>query len=361
MSLRVFLLLAALAAAVSAFVQDRRGNDFLPGDCRYYALTAESILRDGDLDLTNQLLGDEPLETAREKLRLHEGFFAVSPAGRVVPKHSILLPLISLPFVATFGVYGFLIANVLIAIALVAGVADLAGNSPAARVVALLIFATSSWIIYSCNYSPDLFVAALIVWSYSLARRERWLLAGLLAGLAVWAKVYAAIILLPLAIVILPAGWRASLRAAAGALAGVTPMLILNAMLYGGPLVTGYDRDARVAAEGFIFHEHYSKFNQPILTGIRDVLFDRNAGMIRTAPLWFFWPLGFALAWKERAPFSRRMCLALAIGTSANVLFFAPYDEWNASIDGNRFLFPAVALGGALLTPIVIRYIPWLR
>jgi hypothetical protein len=361
MSLRVFLLLAALAAALSALVQDQRGGDFLPGDCRYYALTAESILRDGDLDLTNQLLGDEPLETTREKLRPHEGFFAVSPAGRVVPKHSILLPLVSLPFAAIFGVYGFLIANVLIAIALVAGVADLAGNSPASRVVALAIFATSSWLIYCFNFSPDLLVAALVAWSYATARRERWLLAGVLAGLAVWAKVYAAIILLPLAIVIFPAGWRASLRATVGALVGVAPMLVLNVMLYGGPLVTGYDRDGRVATNGFTVREHYSLFNQPFIPGLGKVLFDREAGMIRTAPIWFLWPLGLAFAWKTRTPFSHRFAAALALGAMANVFVFAPYEVWNQTIFGNRFLFPAVALGGALLTPIAIRYFPRLR
>jgi hypothetical protein len=361
MSQRTFLLIAALAAALSAFLQDQRGGDFLPGDCRYYAFTAESILRDGDLDLTNQLLGDEPLETAREKLRPHEGFFAVSPADRVVPKHSILLPLVSLPFAAIFGVYGFLIANVLIAIALVAGVADLAGNSPASRAAALAIFATSSWLIYCFNFSPDLLVAALIAWSYAMARRERWLLAGLLAGLAVWAKVYAAIIMLPLAIVILPAGWRASIRAAAAALVGMTPMFVLNVMLYGGPLVTGYDRDGRVTTDGFTVREHYSRFNQPFINGLGNVLFDREAGMIRTAPLWFLWPLGFVLAWKTRMPFSRRFTTALALGAMANVFVFALYEAWNQTIYGNRFLFPAVALGGALLTPIAIRYFPRLR
>ena len=47
-----------------------RWTDFLAGDCPYYAATAESLLRDGDFDLTNQLGPD------RESLKAHHGFFA---------------------------------------------------------------------------------------------------------------------------------------------------------------------------------------------------------------------------------------------------------------------------------------------
>jgi hypothetical protein len=276
----------------------------------------------------------------------------------VVPKHSILMPLMALPAIAVCGAFGCLLTNLLFAIALVMGLSLLGGSTSASRVTSLVVFITSSWMLYCLNFSPDLLVAALIVWAYALAGRERWLACGFLAGLAVWAKVYAAIILLPLAIVIVPCGWRATLRAGIAALIGIAPMLIVNAMIYGGPLTTGYDRDGRVAADGFTVVEHYSLFNQPFLAGLMKVLFDLQAGMLRTAPLWFLWPIGFAITWRLREPFPRRMALALALGALANVAVFAPYEAWNQSVYGNRFLFPSVALGGALLTPIAARYFP---
>ncbi len=341
-----FYLLVPLAAAASAlFFSTLRGDDFLrQGDCPYYAWTTLSILHDGDLELSNQLEIKE-----RTDLIPHEGFFAVSPEQHVVPKHSILLPLLSVPFVALFGVKGFLIANVVLAISLVIGVAGLAGNTPAARLTAFVLFLTSSWIGYSYNYSNDLLVASLIVWAYALGRKKYGLLAGLLAGLAIWAKVYAAIILLPLAILILPAGTRTTLFALAGTLLGIAPMIAVNVLLYGGPLVTGYDRDARVTPESFRLTEHYSRFNQPFFQGLQNLLFDRRCGMIVTAPLWFLWPLGLWLLRRER------WAWAAALGAVANVLIFVTYDEWNATLGGNRFLFPAVGLGGALLSSLTSR------
>ena len=43
----------------------------------------------------------------------------------------------------------------------------------------------------------------------------------------------------------------------------------------------------------------------------------------------------------------------------ANLLLFAPYDEWNASEWGNRFLFPGLAAGLALQGPLWDRVVPW--
>lgn len=332
-----------LAGGSALWQHHRHPERDLPGDSLYYALTAESLVRDGDFDLTNQLLEDRPLESHRDELKAHEGFFAVSPTARVVPKHSTLLPIVSLPFIALFGADGFLIANVALAIGLVLGVAKLGGDTPAASIVSLVLFATSSWLGYCQNFSPDLFVAALVAWSFAMVRSRRWLLAGLLAGFAVWAKVYAVVVLLPLALVLVPAGWRATFRFTVAAVLALAPMLVQNHVLYGGPFVTGYDRDARVDGDGFRLTEHYSRFHQPWLTGMENVLFDGDAGMIRTAPLWFLTPFALVVCRRDR------FAWCLALGAIANVSFFAFYDEWNASTGGNRFLFPAVALGGGLL------------
>jgi len=49
---------------------------------------------------------------------------------------------------------------------------------------------------------------------------------------------------------------------------------------------------------------------------------------------------------------SRLHVVALLLSLLANLVFFACYDEWNASMFGNRFLFPALALGFALQNPL---------
>jgi hypothetical protein len=333
------LLVLEIGYALLAGAHAERPNAFLIGDCPYYAAAAESLFRDGDWDLHNQLPGD---------LKDHEGFFAVSTDNRVVPKHSVLLPILALPFYALFGVKGFLIFNLVQVFALVAGIAVLAGNTPAARLLALAGYLSTPFLAYTYNFSPDVLGAALLVWSYVCALKGRMLPCGLLAGLAVWAKVYLALLLLPLALVVVPMGWRASLRCAAATLVGVAPMLLINWHLFGAPWVTGYDRDARVTPDGFAVTDHYSRFNQPLLLGLGRLLFDGRIGLLSTAPLWFLWPAGLWFAAKQ-AP---RAAATLALAMVLNLLFFARYDEWDATALGNRFLFPAVALGLALQAPL---------
>src|SRR5258708_35445357 len=111
-----------------AFLASRQQHDFLIGDCSYYAATAESLARDGDWELRNQLPGD---------LKDHEGFFALSKDQRIVPKHSTLLPILSVPFFLLFGTKGFLVFNLIQVFLLIWGIMLLAGGGIGARWLAL--------------------------------------------------------------------------------------------------------------------------------------------------------------------------------------------------------------------------------
>ena len=331
----ILLFLEAAYAAVS-MARAPRGDAFLIGDCPYYAATTISLVSDGDWDLRNQLPGD---------LEDHEGFFALSKDERIVPKHSTLMPILSIPFYIAFGKIGFLLFNLIQVFFLIVGIAALAGNGAGARLLALVGYLSTPFLAYTFNYSPDILCAVSIVWSYFFARRKRPILCGLLAGLAIWAKVYAALLVLPLALIVLPLGWRAAIFSVLAGFLALAPMLVINAHLFGAPWITGYDRDARITPEGFTVTEHYSRFNQPLIIGLDHLLFDERIGLLRTAPLWFLWPLGLGMAWRGS---ERKVHLAITLALLFNVLFFARYDEWDASVFGNRFLFPAVALGFAL-------------
>ena len=349
MSRRLFVALTASALVLSASVMLFRTDErdaFLIGDCPYYAATAQSLLQDGDLDLANQL-GSDP-----DSLRAHAGFFAVGPDGAIVPKHSTLMPLLSVPFLAAFGSFGFLVFNVVQLGLLVYGIAVLAGDTPTARIVALIGYFLTPLMAYTFNYSPDVLGAGLVVWAYAAADRGRWVWCGLLAGLAVWAKVYLVLVLLPVAILVRPGCRRAVLPALAAAAIAVAPMLAINTALYGGPLKTGYDFEGRVTETGrLITIEHYSQFNQPVLTGLKNLMFDRRIGALWTAPLWFLWPVGVCLSVRAGGA-ERRLGLALGLAILANVLLFASYNDWAAAVGGNRFLFPAFALGLAAQEPV---------
>jgi hypothetical protein len=361
-----------IACTAIAIARAPRWDGFLIGDCPYYAATVESLVHDGDWDLSNQLSGD---------LHDHHGFFALSADNRVVPKHSVLLPILSVPFYVAFGVWGLLIFNLVQMFLLIAGLALLAGGGPAARLLALAGYLSTPFLAYTYNYSPDVLGTALLVWSYACALRNRPILSGLLAGLAVWAKIYLAIVMLPLVLILLRQGGRATLKSALAALAALLPMLAIQMHLFGSPFTTGYDRDARLTSDGFIVTEHYGRFNQPLLSGLGNLLFNRDIGLLWTAPLWFLWLVGAFIAWRgakkgtgtisgslpdfgignapaklsEMVPvpfFARLPVVALTLTLLFNLLFFARYDEWDASAFGNRFLFPALAIGLALQGPL---------
>jgi hypothetical protein len=337
------LLLLEVAYSLIAVLRAPHWATFLMGDSPYYAWVTESLVRDGDWDLSNQLPGD---------LKDHNSFFALSNDNRVVPKHSTLLPLLALPFFVVFGKAGFLVFNLLQVFALILGVAVLAGNTPAARLLALVGYLSTPFLAYTYNFSPDVLGAALVVWSFIFLQRNRPIAAGLLAGLSVWAKVYLALVLLPLGLLLLPGSRKSALRFAVAAIVAVSPMLIINAYLFSAPWISGYDREATVTLDGIVVAEHYSRFNQPFVAGLGNLLFDSEIGMLRTAPLWFLWPVGLLIAFRESSRPARLCLAAMALAIVINVLVFACYDEWKASVYGNRFLFPALALGIAVQGPM---------
>jgi len=350
MSRVAFVVAILLVTALGvAWGMTRANHDYLPGDCPYYAFTADSLLLDGDLDLTNQLAPGATGSEIPDALRPHSAFFAAGPGGKIVPKHSVLMPALALPFRAAFGRVGFLVFNVVQLVLLVYAVSVLAGNTPTARIVALVGFASSPLVFHAYNFSPDILGALLVVMAYIAAGRGRWVWCGVCAGLAVWAKVYLAVVVLPAGLMVLAGGWRGVVTCVLGGLAALTPMLVLNAVLYGGPFITGYDLQAAVQPDGSITtRDHYSLFNQPMLPGLSRLLFNARLGAVPTAPLWTLWLVGVWFLWRAG---ERARAAAFAAGIMANLLVFAPYEVWDATEHGNRFLFPAFALGFAAQGP----------
>ena len=92
-------LVATLCGAVYATVAVRsyEPHTFLFGDCPYYAATAVSVIADGDLKIENNIQGGE---------QIHAGQVSLGADGEWRPKHPVLMPLTSIPFLLLFGVKG---------------------------------------------------------------------------------------------------------------------------------------------------------------------------------------------------------------------------------------------------------------
>jgi hypothetical protein len=355
-------LAVALAAQGWAIVADLRRDvelgravpGYLCGDSGVYAAAADSLLRDRDLDLLNQCFpGRSSLPDALPELEgEYGGEFGLTADGRLTIKQSPVLSAAALPFYAAFGRAGFLVFNLVALNLLLFGLAVLGGGTPAARVAVLVGFLSTPLLWYSANFSPDVFLCALVVGSLLAARANRPTVAGVLAGLAVSTKVYVAAMVLPVPVLVwMSAGDRrraALVKFAVGGLLGLAPGLAFNTWLFGAPWVTGYERQLLVRDGAVGLADHSSRFTIPFAEGLRNLLLNPTVGLWPTAPLWFLWPVAVAVL--LIAPVAgRAWAVAAAAVVLLNLAVFAPYDGWNGSAFGNRYLFPALVLGFALI------------
>lgn len=336
---------------------------YLFGDSGVYAAAADSLLHDRDLDLLNQVYRDKPtLADALPELEgARGGEFGLAAGGYLTIKQSPVLSAAALPFYAAFGLPGFLVFNLVVLNLLLVGTARLAGGTPAARVVVLVGYLTTPLRHFAFNFSPDLFLCALLVGSVLAARGDRPAWAGVLAGLAVSTKLYVAAFALPIPLVVWTAAegrrWVALAKFAGGGFVGLAPGLAFNTWLFGAPWVTGYERQLLVTNGHVGVATHTSRFTVPPLDGLWNLMLYPRLGLIPTAPLWLLWPPSAVLLLTRRyAPDTGRAWVVASVAvTLANVAIMAPYDGWHGGaldagpVVGNRYVFPAVVFGFALI------------
>jgi hypothetical protein len=349
------VLLTAVALEIAVVVPALRGSadGFLYGDSNFYAAAAESVYRDGDLDLLNQCFPDAA--SVEEVLPRLEGppagDYGWSAAGTLTIKQSPVFGLAALPFYVVFGEPGFLVANLVLLNLLIVAVAELGGGTRAAWVVALLMLVTTPLIRFAYNFSPDLFLTLLIVGALLAARSGRGVAAGLCAGLAVSAKLYVVVLLLPVPALLL---WQSprfvtGLKCVAAGVVGLLPGLVCNAVQFGAPWVTGYERELRVTGGVVSLADHSSRFTEPPLEGLRDLFTNPAVGLLWDAPLILLVPVAVGVIARSRPPGKPALVAALAVGMLTLALF-APYrGRDSGSTTGNRYMFPALACGYAVL------------
>jgi 4-amino-4-deoxy-L-arabinose transferase-like glycosyltransferase len=311
---------------------------YLPGDCPYYAATAVSLLQDGDLDLRNQLRGGLVVHGSQIALGRGEAWF---------PKHPILMPVVAVPFLAAFGMPGFLVFNLLVLSTLAIVMMRLARPfaSPWPAAAAAFVLLTGTFLRgYDYNFSPDLFATLILGAGFLALLRGRDAQGGFLLGLSVAAKL-THLFLVPLAP--LYAAWcrgrRGAWRGAAGAAGPVLAVAALNAALFGSPFVTPYDRNLELRDGETVMVSHRGRFDQSLVRGVAGEFFDPDHGLLPTSPALLLALPGFAILLRRR-PKEAVLFLAAA---EFLLLFFATYRDWAASHYGNRFLMPLVALAAA--------------
>src|SRR5262249_15068679 len=148
----------------------------------YYRLALESLVKDGDLAVANNLPADA-LAPA-----IAEGQLALGRSGALVPKHQLLLAFVACPAYLLLGDKGLLVVNTACTVLLLIGMLALCRrwvSSPSALGATFLLGVATLFLPYVYNFSADLLTTALLVWGVVAACRRRFFIAAVLVGLSV--------------------------------------------------------------------------------------------------------------------------------------------------------------------------------
>ena len=257
------------------------------------------------------------------------GYRPFLPDGTIVPTYPPGLPLIMALFLGVMGEDGpFYVAPVFGA--LTVGLTYLLGlHTTGSRTVgtlaALLMLASAPFLTHLMVPMSDVPAAAGWTLAAVFILKQRALAAGIVTGLTLLVRPN--LILLALVPVF---AWRRKqeplIQYAMGAVPGVLAGMIINTLLYGGPLTTGY---------GSLF-ESYTFGTLPM--NVRNYLVwlvQTQTALILLAVV----PLFVRGALREGTPVvSPRACLAAILGlTFLSYVFYATFDHWFYL----RFLLPA--------------------
>lgn len=354
LSLGLLALVGACAFAWASYVP----HTFILRDGRFYTNTAATLTE--SLSLEQPYARSWYSGTLGWNYNLDAGWsnIALGRNGELLPKHPLLLPVLSAPFFFALGLPGQLLFNLLTFFVTGACAFGIARryvdeeDEAAAAIAALALPLGTSILGYAYDYHVDTLLLALFLGGVLAIHVGRGVLAGLLLALTVtlkptclmWVPAFLLIALSPQALL----DRRGLLRALGAGTLVLLAYAALNTWLFGRPHWAGYNRTLVVVAGQPGIADHVDAFSFPLRDGLTR-LFVGNYGIARLFAL-------FALAlpgWLLLARRAWRYVLASVLALGFAVLVFAKYD-W----EGDRFLWPALAL---LVPPLAATFAGLLR
>lgn len=341
--------LAALGLVLYAALGTRVPGPAGPqGDEPHYLTMAESLLSDGDLDLTDEFAERAYAPFYPGTLAPHRS--PASPPGRLYAVHAPGLPALILPAYAIGGYPAVRLFLSLLA-ALTAAltwrlVRDVTGSEGAALGAWAALALTPPLPFYAVAVYPEtpaaLAVAAFLLLARGPASGGRIALAALLAAVLPWLHPkFLPLAALGLGLVLIRGRFSRSAAAAiALALASCAALLAFFASAFG--------RASFAAAYGPGPDVHW--LNVP--RGALALLLDRQFGLLPLAPLWLLAAPGLALLLGRRAGDGLR-ALLLIVAVAAVGASFGMW--WGGACPPARFLVPALPALALALAPALPR------
>ncbi len=365
---RIVVFCGALALQGSIAVGRYSPNRWLFRDGSFYFNTVRGIVENGSLDQSHL----HPRSWFNGRLGWNYNLtddwsnVAVGRDGKWYPKHPLLMPILSVPFYLALGAVGTLAFNVLCGALCALFAAELAAGFAArwaASVLGLAIAAVPHVAQEAYGFNNDLFYSTLVVGAAALLAWRRPGGAGLLAGLAVFAKITNVFFLVPFGLwALFPSrgdeegaalDTRSAWRFAAGCVPGLAVAAGVNWALFGAPWITAYHRVLVVHAGRQEIEPHTRLFHREFWVGLRAVWGwpawrdPQGRGILAVFPLYL--P---ALAGAAFLAIRRRFVPALvfALALLWPLFFFAKYDWYRDDFSDPVYFLSAAPLA-AFLAP----------
>jgi hypothetical protein len=277
--------------------------------------------------------------------------------------HEFLMPIVTLPFYMAFGIFGCLVFNIVISIFLMMVLFELCarhvGYGSAFTATALTAF-TTLFLNYTYSYSLDVFGAFMLTLAYWCLVKRRYLLAGLVWGLATYARLPNAVTVFGFLVFALLEScsgksknngsrslkayvWRAYpvLAYLTGGLPVAACFFMTNFLMFGSPLTTSYDRWLHFVNGQPVITEQSSSFSCSALENLPEVLLDKKSGLVTGAPLIV---VALAFGMKNFWLKARNDAILLIVASAMLATLFSKYCNAFPGELGNRYLMPIVAL-----------------
>lgn len=344
----VFLACLLVYTAVMVFAPRYTGATTAQGDEPHYLLVAESLIRDGDVFLTNNYKERQYLPYFEEDgIMWH---VTHGRGGRFVSTHPMFLSLVVLPGFWLFGYAGAAFTMVLVMCA-AAAFSFLAADRFASRIVAagvtLFLFLSYPLLFYSRMIYPEtaaVLLMSLSLWSaWRLRESGRLLFAGVIGacggGLLLLHPKYIAlsVALVFLFALVKPAGSRRPAVAfAVPALLAIVLLLALTAVAFGPNVAKGL-----TASGGSKFQGGYWGTNS--VWGIPGMFLDRAWGLFAFAPFYALFLHGLSLPSNGFEWESWWIFWPVCVGL--HVLVLGVFQSWNGgAAPVQRYLVPLAPL-----------------
>lgn len=287
---------------------------------------------------------------------------SVGANGELYPKHSYLMSVASTPFYLLLGLPGLLVFNcVALALGMFAGyrLAARYTGEGAAAVAAMALMATPLVPYLAYCYSFDVFYGALIAGGAALLAAGWGLSGGLLFGLSLWAKPTNVLLVGPLALALTTWDRRTLARLVLGGTIPIALAAVANAVMYGRPWITSYQRMLVVEDGVRKIVSLGGEFDIPVREGLRRYWEDADGFGLRDyafLPVMSYLgvvPLALVSLWRrgEDVPPARggwKVALALLVSVVGFALLFGRYVYMSA-----RFAMPWVMVGVVPLAALV--------